>query len=111
MDDEYEVMLTPYALNQMMEITQYISVALQAPVTAEKWLDMMEREIRSLSFLPARFPLTEEEPWHSQGIHKLAVRNFFVYFWIETGKHQVWVTAVVYARRDQKSQLTLMRLP
>ena len=25
-------------------------------------------------------PLTEEEPWHSQGIHKTAVKNFIVYF-------------------------------
>lgn len=111
MEEQYEVHLTPYALHQMLEIAQYISTDLQAPETAKKWLDTMETEIGSLSFMPARIPLTEEEPWHSQGIRKMTVKNFLVYFWVEKVKLHVWVTAVVYARRNQKRQLEWMDMP
>lgn len=111
MGEQYEVRLTRHAQCQMLEIAQYISAVLQAPETAKKWLDTMEREMDSLSFMPARIPFTEEEPWRSQGIHKMTVKNFFVYFWIEKVKFRVWITAVIYARRSQKRQLELMEMP
>ena len=104
METQYKIHITPNALQQMQDIQRYIAGALQAPETAQKWLDTMETEINSLSFMPARIPLTEEEPWHSQGIHKMLVKHFFVYFWINTEKRQVQITAVVYAKRSQKQQ-------
>ncbi len=58
--------------------------------------------------MPARIPLTAEEPWHSQGIHKMVVKNFLVYFWIDDKNLCVWVTAVIYGRRNQRQQLEKM---
>lgn len=72
---EYEVKITPYALRQMQEIVRYISVTLQSPENAANWLDVMQKELMSLSSMPARIALTEEEPWHSQGIHKMTVKT------------------------------------
>ena len=80
---EYNVKITLYALRQMQEIVRYISATLQSPENAAHWLDTIEKEMASLSSMPARIPLTEEEPWHSQGIHKMVVKNFLVYFWID----------------------------
>ena len=108
---EYEVKITLYALRQMQEIVQYISAILQSPDNATHWLDTIKSEIASLSFMSARIPLTEEEPWHSQGVHKMAVKNFLVYFWIDTDNLRVWITAVVYGRRDQRQQLEQMEMP
>lgn len=105
---EYVVRVAPYALRQMSEISNYIRRTLQSPENAAHWLERMERELASLSFMPARIPLTEEEPWHSRGIHKMSVGNHFVYFWIDEIRAQVWVTAVVYARRSQREQLEQM---
>lgn len=105
MEKRYEVRVTPYAQRQILDIARYISAALQAPEAAENWLAVMEQELESLSFMPARIPLTPEKPWCSRGIHRMIVKNFFVYFWIETEKSRVWITAVVYARRSQKQQL------
>ena len=105
MGKEYTVKITPYALRQMREIVHYISTTLQSPDSAVRWLDTIKEEIASLASMPARIPLTEEEPWHSQGIHKMVVKNFLVYFWIDDGSSCVWVTAVVYGRRNQRKQL------
>ena len=107
---EYDVKITPYALRQMQEIVSYISAILQSPENATHWLDTMKKEIISLSSMPARIPLTDEEPWHSQGIHKMVVNNFLVYFWIDTDSLRVWITAVIYGRRNQREQLEQMKL-
>lgn len=108
---EYEIKITPYALCQVQEILRYISVTLQSPENAAHWLNAMQKELMSLSSMPTRISLTEEEPWHSRGIHKMAVKNFLAYFWVDTDHLCVWVTAVVYGRRNQRRQLEQMEMP
>ena len=108
MDNIYEVRISKQAERQLKEIFQYISYTLQAPGTAEKMLDLLEREILSLSSFPNRIPLTQDEPWHSQGIHKMVVKNYLVYFWVDENAQPVHIIAVVYGRRDQKQLLAHM---
>ena len=107
---EYEVRLTPQAVEQIQQTVTYISHSLQEPVIARRWSNHLEKEIRSLKQQPARYPLTPEEPWHSPGIRKMIVKNFFVYYLIDEAKEQVAVTAVVYGRRDQIAALLEMPL-
>ena len=52
--------------------------------------------------------LTKEEPWHSQGVHRLVEGNYYIYYWIDEVRKRVKVTAVVYARREQRQQLSNM---
>ena len=108
MDNIYEVRISKQAERQLKEIFQYILYTLQAPGTAEKMLDLLEREILSLSSFPNRIPLTQDEPWHSQGIHKMVVKNYLVYFWVDENAQTVHIIAVVYGRRDQKQLLAHM---
>ena len=108
MGEFFEIKITTYALGQMQETVRYISVSLNSPEIAEKWMQRIRKEISSLSHMPKRISLTEEEPWHSQGIHKMAAGNFLIYFWVDDETPCVWITAVVYGRRDQKRQLEQM---
>lgn len=101
----YTVKITPHAISQLQEITAYISKVLLAPETAIAWADTIEQEIAGLDVMPARFPLTDTEPWRSKGIHKMIVKNYIVYYLIDEENETVWVTAVVYARRDQINAL------
>lgn len=108
MANDYIVKITAQAQEQMGEIARYIAYNLQAPDTALRMLDTLEKEIASLSRFPNRIALTEEEPWHSYGIHKMSVKNYLIYFWIDEAVHKVQVTAVVYGKRDQMQQLSQM---
>ena len=110
MADFYTVNMTEQAREQLREIVHYISVQLQAPETALRILDVLEEEITSLSQFPNRIALTEEEPWHSYGIHKMPVKNYLVYFWVDEAAKAVHVTAIIYGRRDQISALSKMKL-
>ena len=102
----YTVKITPNAQAQMQATTSCIAAELQAKDTARKWLAAIKKELFSLSSMPARNPLTPEEPWHSQGVRRMLIGNFFAYYWIDEERKQVWVIAVICARADQASQLT-----
>lgn len=104
MPEEYKVSITAQAQEQLRDIVSYITYTLQAPGTALKMLDTLEKEISSLSQFPNRVALTEEEPWHSQGIHKMPVKNYLIYFWVDAQAKNVHVTGVIYSRRDQRHQ-------
>ena len=106
--DEYEIKITRQAQEQLQQIIRHIAQELKAPATAQKWLTKLEKRILSLSVFPGRVALTEEEPWHSQGVHKLVEGNFLIYFWIDEAAKVVQVTAVIYGRRDQMRQLNAM---
>lgn len=106
MPEKYTVKLTRQAEEQLREIVEYIRFTLQAPSTASKMLDTLAEEIYSLDQFPYRAPLTEEEPWHSQGVHRISVKNFLVYFWVDEAQKNVQVTGIIYGRRDQHHQLS-----
>ena len=108
--EQYEVKITEPAQRQLQEIVRYIAEDLQEKRTALRMLDTLEKEILSLSALPNRVALTEEEPWHSAGIRKMLVKNYLVYFWVNEEQKQVQITAVVYDRRDQRTALQNMKM-
>lgn len=105
---EYEVRVTRQALEQMQEIVHYISMDLMAPDAADNLLDKMKTEILKLSSFPKKYGLIDEEPWQTEGIRKIVVKNFLIYFWVDDDNSKVQVTAVIYSKRDQISQLTNM---
>lgn len=106
MPEKYTVKITPQAQERFREIVSYIRFTLQSPGTALKMLDTLEEGMASLDQFPNRVPLTEEEPWHSQGIHKLSIKNYLVHFWINEDAKTVQVISVIYGRRDQRYELS-----
>lgn len=110
MDKTYKVKITSQAQEQMQEITYYIAHELKAPDAALNLLNTLEHSIASLSQYPQRVALINEEPWHTKGIHRLPVKNFLIYFWIDDENMKVQVTAVIYGKRDRLRQLAQMTM-
>ena len=77
-EKQYEVKITEYAEQSMREIGMYIAVDLKAPETSVKMLRMFQTEVAGLSIMPQRVHLTPEEPWHSLGVRRLRVKNYYV---------------------------------
>ncbi len=102
---DYKVTLTLQATEQIHNTMLYIARTLMQPETARLWTDLLYREIGKLGFMPSRFQLAEEEPWHTKGVHKLPVKNFLVYYIIDEDSKTVSVIAVIYGRRDQLGAL------
>ena len=110
MGNKYEIKVTRQALEQMREIAHYISYDLMAPEAADNLLDDLKASILKLSVLPKKYPLIEEEPWRSEGVRKIVVKNFLGYYWIDEEYNKVQVTAVIYSKRDQIKQLKNMEM-
>lgn len=108
MDKTYTVKITSQAEEQMQEIVHYISRELKAPEAALHLLDALEKSFTSLTHFPQRVALINEEPWYTNGIHRLPIKNFLVYFWIDEDNLRVQVTAVIYEKRNQLHQLSQM---
>lgn len=77
---EYTVRITKQAREHLRSIKNYIANELLAPEAAYNTMILLRKEIKSLSETPARIKLTEEEPWWSEGIHRMRVKNYYVYF-------------------------------
>lgn len=102
----YEVKLTKQAFNQMNFIVNYISKEIMAPDAASNLLNQIKEEIEKLTFLPKRYAIIDEEPWKSQEIRKIVVKNFLIYFWVNDSNNTVQVIAVIYNKRNQLQQFS-----
>ncbi|MBQ9422484.1 MAG: type II toxin-antitoxin system RelE/ParE family toxin [Pyramidobacter sp.] len=106
--NQYEVTLSKYAFDQLDEIRQYYEFDLFLPHVAHKLLSEIENAVLSLRTLPSRMPVVALEPWRSEGIRKMAVGQYILYYWIDEEKSRVVVTAAVSAQSDQFMQLANM---
>lgn len=95
-------------MGQIKEAAGYISKVLMDPEVARRWPERLKKEVASLDTMPRRYPLVSEEPWHTEGIRRMPVEYFLVYYWVKDKTCTVWITAVLYGRRDQISALREM---
>ena len=107
---EYEVRITLQAQAHLREIRDYIAQELLAPEAAKSTIQRLGTAIASLSQMPKRAPLMDEEPWRSEGVRVRVVKNFLIYFWVNEAEKAVQIIAVIYARRDQTSVLSQLDL-
>ena len=108
MHKTYIVKITSQAEEQIHEIIHYIAYELKSPDAALHLLDTLENSFESLTRFPQRVALIDEEPWHTNGVHRFPVKNFLVYFWIDEETMTVQVIAIIYEKRDQLHQLSQM---
>ncbi len=106
----YHVQITKYAQRQIKDIARYVKIKLKNPDAAKKLINDLKTAMLSLENMPQRILLTEDEPWRSEGIHKMPVKKYLVYFWIDEIKDIVYITAVIYGQREQKRQLSKMKI-
>lgn len=78
--NEYEVRVTRQALEQIKEIVHYISTDLMALDAAHNLLDKIKAEITKLSSFPKKHALIDEEPWRTEGVCKIVIKNFKDYY-------------------------------
>ena len=105
--DYYRIDISEPAEDDLRDILRYISSQLLAPETSLELLETIDDAIQTLSLMPHRIPLVDDERLALLGYLILPVRNFLVFFSInETGKKKVVdVERVLYYRRDWKNLL------
>lgn len=103
MNEQYKVIYSPQAADDLKEVYSYIAFELLVPNTAKNQVNRIRKEIRSLDFMPTRFPIVEWEPWQSMNMHKVPVDNFVVFYLIDSDNLCVTIIRIVYSGRDIES--------
>ena len=73
----FEIIITPDAEADLIELRNYIADVLLAQETALSYIQSIRKEIAALSEMPGRIKPVDEEPWHSRGLRKIITENFF----------------------------------
>lgn len=103
--DKFHIKFTPQAAEHLKNIINYIMNDLKSPGAARNTLRKLKEGIEKLDIFPERYPLINEQNYADEGIRKILVNNFYVYYWIDTKNLSVNIIAIIYAKRDQLSVL------
>ena len=98
--NDYEVIITPEAEDDLDRLGAYIAFELRAPETAVSYIHDIRGEISSLKNAPRRFRIIDDEPWHSRGLRRMNAHNFAVFFIVIEDEGTVYVQNVIYQKRD-----------
>ena len=99
------IVYTDTARRDLREIYEYITYSLLAPKTAQSITDSIMTKIRSLDEFPERSPLWKDEPWHSQGVRFMTVKNYLVFYTVQSESGTVSIARIIYGGRDISRQL------
>ena len=97
---KYRVDISEPAENDLRDIVRYISSKFQAPLTALRMMDAIEKAADGLSDMPQSNPSVVDERLSSIGYRKLIVKNYIIFFTINEKDKVVDVERVLFARRD-----------
>lgn len=95
---QYTVEITGEALTDMEQLYNHIAYTLRAPENAMGQFNRISEEILKLDTLPERFRIMDSEPEHSNGIRRMLVDKYSVFYVIE--EDRVIVTNVLYSSSD-----------
>jgi len=101
----YKILMTQPAADDLKDITAYIANELREPAIAKKFVEKIKEVIMSISEMPARHSLVADEKLANQGIRKILVDNYLVFYIVSKKFETVTVVRILYARRDWNNLL------
>ncbi|MBQ9899991.1 MAG: type II toxin-antitoxin system RelE/ParE family toxin [Acholeplasmatales bacterium] len=106
---KYDVIVTPYAEEQLEIILHYISEKLLNYQTAIDIIDLINSKKEILSLYPETYPLSDFKLWNKRKIRKINVKSFIMYYYIDKAKLKVYVISIVFMKRDKIEQFELYK--
>ncbi len=101
----YRILMTEPAADDLLRIAEYIAKELREPITAQKLVEKIKEAVMSLIHMPTRHALVADEYLAVQGIRKLPVENYIVFYVISEKDGTVTVIRILYGRRDWEQLL------
>ncbi len=101
----YRILMTEPAAVDLLKIAEYIAKELREPITAQKLVEKIKEAVMSLIHMPTRHALVADEYLAVQGIQKLPVENYIVFYVVSEKDGTVTVIKILYGRRDWEQLL------
>jgi toxin ParE1/3/4 len=101
----YKVLVSEQAERDLGDIYSYICCELKSKSSAERVALRLRGAMIDLSVMPKRYRVYPLEPWLSRIVRFRAVGNYVIFYFVKDAESEVWVTRVVYGKRDMKKHL------
>lgn len=100
MTEEYNVIYSPAAAEDLTSIYAYIAFELEAPGAATHQINRIRQSIKTLNLFPARHIQVDWEPWFSIGMREMPIDNYVVYYLTNKETHTVIIVRIFYSGQD-----------
>jgi addiction module RelE/StbE family toxin len=101
----YKAVFTHPAVTDLESIADYISIELQEPDIAKRMVTRIKESVLGLSNMPKGHPLILDKRLALQGIRKLVVDSFLVFYRVSDQDCTVTVIRVLSNRRNWNNLL------
>lgn len=102
---EYKVIIELPAQRDLHGLLRYITDTLKEPVIARRIYASIKEQILTLSQIPLRYSVVQEQPFVAMGVRKLLVENYIAFYIIDEEKCEVHVLRILYNRREWQNIL------
>ena len=103
--DKYKIQLSIKAKNDIKNVVRYIKYELLEPSIAEKYANLIEKEIKSLEHCPQKFAIIDREIIGSDNVRKLIIKNYIAFYRINENNRIVNIERVLYGSSNWKEKL------
>lgn len=100
-----KIVYTFQAQQDLKNIYEYIAYSLLAPDAARSLYQKIIQSARSLESMPERNPFYKEEPWRSQGVRFVPVKNYLLFYTVNNETQTVSIFRIFYGGMDISRQL------
>jgi toxin ParE1/3/4 len=100
----YQVNLNEDSEQDLRGIYEYIAFSLLEPGIANKINSRIITGLKSLSRMPERYPVYQEEPWKSRGLRRINIGNYSGFYYVT--ENTVEVIRILYGGRDIRNVLS-----
>ncbi len=101
----YQLHITSTAEHDIMHAVNYIEFTLKNPAAAEHLLDVATEQINSLSDLPQKFHLVDDQVLASWGIRFVIINHYLAFYTIDEEKQMVIIVRFLYEKSNWTSIL------
>ncbi len=101
----YKVIVSEQAERDLGDIYSYICCELKSKSSAEKMALRLCEAMTGLSIMPKRYRIYPLEPWLLREVRSVSVGNYVVFYLVKEAESEVWITRIVYGKRDMKKTL------
>lgn len=97
---EYGYKFVEKAVADLNEIVSYMTVRLQNPQAASRFLEKLQNTVNEARCFPESGSLAENELLLCRGIRKKAVKNYIMYYLPDAETRTVFILRIVYGKRN-----------
>lgn len=97
---KYCVFISHTATEDLKGIALYVAKELKEPSIAKKLIQTIKEAVMSLEQMPTIYSLLRDASLAVQGIRRLIVENYMVFYIVTEEDAKVTIVRILYGRRD-----------